>query len=139
MPERPLAQKIYSRIMRLYPRDFRSRFGGEMEQNFLDICSEREVRYEFRWLRVAWLFGDAIFQAGRENLSKLRREGFMKILDPSPRAALTVAAFLALPMAIILPTAILNIAPLNSYFQAQMQDTTGSGHAIGYFHWPQAW
>ena len=34
-------RKLYARMLRLYPRSFRDRFGEGMEQTFHDLCRER--------------------------------------------------------------------------------------------------
>lgn len=133
MPERKLTDKAYSQLLRLYPREFRERFGAEIEQNFADLSREREVRDEFKWLRVAWLFGESILQAVRQNAAEIGGRNVTKILSPTPRTALVVAILFALPMAIIFPVAVLNLEPLNGFFKTQLENENNSQHLIGLF------
>ena len=124
MPERGLPERIYSRLLRLYPREFRERFGGEMTQNFADLSKERGLIS--KWLRVAWLFSDALLQAGRENVFEFRRGRTMKEVSTTNRLGAIVGILCTLPGAIVVVLLVLGIEPPFARFF----DTTGEGPAV---------
>lgn len=111
MPDQKIAEKVYSKLLRLYPREFRERFGAEMQQNFVDLSRELEVSHRFKWMRAAWLFGDAIVQAGRENLVQIRRRNIMKEFLSSKRFAAVIGAATILPGVVMMTLLFLGIEP----------------------------
>ncbi len=73
----------YAALLRLYPRAFRERFGGEMAQTFRDMCQERrEARRGLAGL-AAWVFFETAGAILRENAIHM---------TPMTRTTLRVAA-----------------------------------------------
>src|SRR5262245_52488771 len=65
-------RKGYSKLLRLYPKPYRERFGKSMEQTFTDLCRER-VKTERGLFRFAlWMFFETAAAILRENLRYLR-------------------------------------------------------------------
>jgi hypothetical protein len=101
--------RAYAWLLRFYPAAWRRRFGAPMRQAFDDMCRER--RREGRPMAgfLAWTFAETAFGAGREQLRSVE----MRNLVADPRAALLLALLLALPGALLLSVAWLEIEPLN--------------------------
>jgi hypothetical protein len=79
--ERSIAgyRNIYARLLRLYPKPFRERFGEGMEQTFNDLCRER-TETEGRWFGfMLWIYVEAIAGIFRENITTMS-QGNKRIL-----------------------------------------------------------
>jgi len=124
-------EKLYSLLIRSYPREFRERFGTSMRQNYRDICGELGVHIYLKLLRIGWLFAEAAISAVREHLNEIRRGCIMKKGWLGPRAALVIGTLMALPMMIIFPVALLNIEPFNGYMSNALSDPNGRQHLGG--------
>jgi putative ABC transport system permease protein len=62
------SERIYRRLLHLYPREFRDEYGDEMSLLFRDRATESRIRL---WLQV---LGDLICHAPHEHLSALTRD-----------------------------------------------------------------
>lgn len=56
----------YAKLLRLYPRAFRERFGESMTQTFRDLSRDRSVN-------IAWIFFETIAGIIKEHMSELAR------------------------------------------------------------------
>jgi hypothetical protein len=60
-------RKLYARLLRLYPRPFRERFGEAMEQTFNDLCRQRARTGVGLAGFVLWMFAETSSAIIREN------------------------------------------------------------------------
>ena len=56
----------YRRLLRLYPRAYRERFGESMEQTFTDLCRERAGAF------ILWIFLETFASVVRERIAMLK-------------------------------------------------------------------
>ncbi|HEY2003709.1 MAG TPA: hypothetical protein VGH44_01175 [Candidatus Saccharimonadia bacterium] len=75
MSRQSRAERWYGHLLRLYPADYRERFGVEMQQTFRDLYREQRHPAAGFWARLA---ADAVRGAASENLA-LMRSGEMKL------------------------------------------------------------
>ncbi len=65
--------RAWSRLLRLYPTQFRERFGEGMEQTFADSCRQRRTEGVGLFGFVIWVFAETIVAIIREHVTRLRR------------------------------------------------------------------
>jgi hypothetical protein len=82
-------RKLYARLVRLYPRPYRERFGEGMEQTFNDLCRERTRTGQGLFTFALWAFS--------ETLISIMRESFMHNKNIS-RIAIGTRCLLLLPL-----------------------------------------
>ena len=63
----------YARLLRLYPTQFRERFGEAMEQTFADSYRERQTAGVGLFGFVIWVFAETFTAIIREHVTRLRR------------------------------------------------------------------
>jgi hypothetical protein len=63
----------YARLLRLYPTQFRERFGEGMEQTFADSCQRRRAAGVGLFGFVVWVFAETFTAIIREHVTRLRR------------------------------------------------------------------
>ena len=61
-------RNLYARLLRLYPKPYRERFGEEMEQTFNDLCRERREAGDGLFGFVLWVFAETSAGVIRENI-----------------------------------------------------------------------
>ena len=66
-------QAWYSKLLRLYPRPFRERFGESMTQTFHDLCRERRNARRSLFGLVLWIFFETSRGIVRENTAQMTR------------------------------------------------------------------
>ena len=69
---RDRARAAYRRLIALYPRSFRERFGESMAQTFDDVRRERRAAGRSMAGFVAWLFAETTLGVARENVARAR-------------------------------------------------------------------
>jgi hypothetical protein len=62
-------RNLYARLLRLYPKPYRERFGEEMEQTFNDLCRERGKVGKGLFGLVLWVFAETSAGIIRENIA----------------------------------------------------------------------
>lgn len=109
---------LYKRLISLYPRAFRTRFGESMEQTFKDICDERLNRAETLSLGfVGRFFIETFFGIVKENLLHLKKGITMENSIVQQRKSAIIGLILALPFMLTLLIVLSGIEPLNHYLQ----------------------
>src|SRR5262245_6061615 len=71
MPSKPFIQRCrnwYAKLLRLYPKPHRERFGEPMEQTFNDLCRERVKAERGLFSFALWMFFETSAAIIRENL-----------------------------------------------------------------------
>jgi UDP-N-acetylmuramyl pentapeptide phosphotransferase/UDP-N-acetylglucosamine-1-phosphate transferase len=63
----------YARLLRLYPTQFRERFGEGMEQTFADSCRRRRTAGVGLFGFVIWVFAETFTAIVREHVTRLGR------------------------------------------------------------------
>lgn len=61
-------RNLYAKLVRLYPKPYRERFGEGMEQTFNDLCRERKEVRGGMFGFVLWMFGETSAGIIRENI-----------------------------------------------------------------------
>lgn len=91
------SQKVFARLVRLYPRGFRKEYGRQITQIFRDCSKEALSTAGLNGLIHLWLttLPDLIKTAAQEHLKELNMNNFFS--DPQSRARL--AFILCLPLA----------------------------------------
>src|SRR4029453_4260277 len=51
-------RNLYAKLVRLYPKPYRERFGEGMEQTFNDLCRERREAGDGLFGFVSWVFAE---------------------------------------------------------------------------------
>jgi hypothetical protein len=64
-------RRFYARLLRLYPRAYRERFGEAMAQTFSDLCRERTDAGQGLFTLALWAFGDTFIGMLREHFSRV--------------------------------------------------------------------
>ena len=67
------ARAWYARLLRLYPTQFRERFGEGMEQTFADACRRRRTAGVGLFGFVIWVFAETFTAIIREHVTRYRR------------------------------------------------------------------
>jgi hypothetical protein len=100
--DRDAARRLYGKLLRLYPRAFRERFGESMEQTFADLCDERRRRTERgRFGFVLGLFVETAVGIGKERVLLIERGGMMKAIATDLRPAVMIGFLLVLPFVVL--------------------------------------
>lgn len=84
----------YSRLLRLYPRPFRRRFGEGMEQAFHDLLRERMARRRNPLPAALWMAADTLAGIFKENWTTMTQQNKNIV-----RIALVTAFLLLIPLA----------------------------------------
>ncbi|HWG58523.1 MAG TPA: hypothetical protein VN661_05705 [Candidatus Acidoferrales bacterium] len=84
----------YATLLRLYPRAFHERFGGEMAQTFRDLCRERREARRGLFGFALWIFFETLVGIAKENTTQMTPMG-KTIL----RVALGALGMLMVPIA----------------------------------------
>jgi hypothetical protein len=83
----------YSKLLRLYPRPFRERFGEGMAQTFHDLCREHRDAGRGLFGLALWIFCETLAGIVRENTSHMSQLGKTTL-----RVALGALAVLMVPL-----------------------------------------
>ncbi|HVT93267.1 MAG TPA: hypothetical protein VHD76_10520 [Bryobacteraceae bacterium] len=83
----------YARLLRLYPRPFRERFGESMAQTFQDLCREHEEAGRGLFGFALWIFCETLAGIVRENILRMDQLGKTVL-----RAALVALGLLMAPL-----------------------------------------
>ena len=87
----------YARLLRLYPTQFRERFGEGMEQTFADSCQGRRTAVMGLFGFVIWVFAETFTAIIREHVTLLKRNAMtddIRFLKTVKYAATTGAVLL---------------------------------------------
>src|SRR5829696_2250780 len=63
----------YAKLLRLYPKAYRERFGEGMEQTFNDLCHERVKAGRGLFSLALWMFVETLAAIVRENATTVMR------------------------------------------------------------------
>lgn len=85
----------YARLLRLYPKPYRERFGEGMQQTFNDLCRERSDVEDRLFGVVLWMFADTSVGILRENITLAIKQDITRRLIVW---AAVVAALLLIPL-----------------------------------------
>ena len=98
----------YARLLRLYPTQFRERFGEGMEQTFADSCRRRRTEGEGLFGFVIWVFAETIVAITREHVTRSRRQAMR---DDAVRFLKTVK-YSAIAVSVLMVAGILTLMVL---------------------------
>jgi hypothetical protein len=88
-------RKLYAKLLRLYPKPYRERFGEGMEQTFNDLCRERREAGDGLFGFVSWVFAETSAGIIRENLTFIIMQNITRRLSAW---AIIVAIILMAPL-----------------------------------------
>ena len=88
-------RNLYARLLRLYPKPYRERFGEEMEQTFNDLCRERRKAGDGLFGFVLWVFAETSAGIIRENITLVLMQNITRRLIVW---AVVVALILLIPL-----------------------------------------
>lgn len=93
-------ERAYKKLLTLYPRPFRERFGESMEQTFGDLCDEwaKSDAPTFRNLLV--IFADTARGVLREHMSGITKKTSIRSAIGNPWAAAMISLVLCIPFAV---------------------------------------
>lgn len=126
MAELKTVRVIYKKLVALYPREFRERFGEAMEQTFDDLCRDRQRTAG----RISAGFAARQFtetSAGiiTEHFLRLKKGEVMENILTNRRAAAAIAFLMAMPFAVLLLIETNNIEPLSGAFRGLTTNADG--------------
>jgi hypothetical protein len=88
-------RRLYARLLRLYPRPYRERFGEGMEQTFGNLCRERREAGDGLFGFVLWMFVETSVGMIRENMTFMIMQNTKRLIV----WAIVAALILAIPLA----------------------------------------
>ena len=101
----------YARLVRLYPKPYRERFGAAMEQTFNDLCRERLKAKEGLFSFAVWTFFETSAAIIREHATTILRFSVKRGLTIFLRVVVSLIAIAALAVCILgLPTVVVKEA-----------------------------
>lgn len=99
--EQEIVQKLYKKLLTLYPRTFKEQLGESMEQTFNDLCTEKRRTKSKLFGFVLWTFLETATGIFREHLVLISPGDVMQsILKPVGSSAL-ISFLLILPFMIM--------------------------------------
>lgn len=100
--EQGAVEKLYGKLLRLYPRAFRERLGESMQQTFADLYREQRRRSESGVARLMlWIFLDTAIGICRERLLLVREGVVMQALTRNLIPSALLSLLLILPLMIM--------------------------------------
>lgn len=99
--ERSIARyrNLYAKLLRLYPKSYRERFGEGMEQTFHDLCRERRETGDGWFGFVLWMFVETSAGVIRENMTLILMQNIARRLIVW---AVVIALILLIPLVLTL-------------------------------------
>ena len=88
-------RNLYAKLLRLYPKPYRERFGEGMEQTFNDLCRERGKAGKGLFGFVLWVFAETSAGIIRENITFVLMQNITRRLIVW---AVVVALILLIPL-----------------------------------------
>ena len=130
MNEQGTIPTLYRKLLTLYPRQFRERFGESMEQTFHDLCKERQKKSG--WFSfVLWMFVETTVGIVREYVLLITQGVMMTNILPNARSAGLVSSIL-LAVALVVAPAI--------YLFGNLRDAMGPfSYALADFLYGPVW
>lgn len=90
----------YAKLLRLYPKPYRERFGEAMEQTFNDLCRERVKAGSGLFRLVLWAFLETFAALLRENAKMIVRSAMNRCSTIFLRLVISLIAIAALAVCI---------------------------------------
>ena len=88
-------RRLYAKLLRLYPKSYRERFGEGMEQTFNDLCRERGKAGKGLFGLVLWVFAETSARVIKENLAFIAMQNITRRLSAW---AIIVGIILMIPL-----------------------------------------
>jgi hypothetical protein len=93
-------EKAYKKLLTLYPRSFRERFGESMEQTYRDLCNEWAQNTPVRFGFLLRIFVDTGIGALREHMSQITQKISIRSAVTNPWSAAIISLALCLPFVV---------------------------------------
>lgn len=104
---------LYKKLLTLYPRGFRERLEGSMQQTFNDLYKEREQHPEHESFSfVFWMFSKTFIGIIREHILLMKQESIMKTILSNPTSTAITSFILCLPLAVPYVIIVSDMQPL---------------------------
>lgn len=101
MYERKIIQKLYKKLLALYPRIFREQLGESMEQTFQDLWNERQQMQQGVSSFVLWTFIDTAMGIFREHLLLISTGGSMQTTLKTLGSSALISFLLLVPFMVM--------------------------------------
>lgn len=93
-------EALYKKVVALYPREFRERFGESMEQTFSDLCNEWAKTTPVTFGLLLRIFADTGIGAMREHMSQITKKISIRSAVTNPWSAAIISLVLCLPFVV---------------------------------------
>ncbi len=94
-------RRCYAKLLRLYPKPYRKRFGEGMEQTFNDLCRERLKAETALFSFALWTFFETSAAIIRENAAMVMRCSMMRGSTIFLRVVISLIAIAALAVCVL--------------------------------------
>jgi hypothetical protein len=115
-------RNLYAKLLRLYPRAYRERFGEEMEQTFNDLCRERREAGDGLLGFALWVFAETSARIISENITLVLMQNITRRLIVW---AVVVALILLIPLVAMQFTSEVNWTLIDFAFASVLLFGTG--------------
>ena len=92
----------YAKLLRLYPKPYRERFGEAMEQTFHDLCRERVKAERGLFTFALWTFFETSVAIIRENTTTIMKPDSTIFLKTVKYGAITLSALMVAGIATLM-------------------------------------
>ena len=99
--EQEIVQKLYRKLLTLYPRTFKEQLGESMEQTFHDLWNEKRQTKKELFSFVLWTFIETFIGICREHLLLISPGDIMQTILKTIRSPALISLLLILPFMIM--------------------------------------
>lgn len=119
---------FYKKLLALYPRVFRERFGESMQQTFNDLCNERKQQAkQISFGFLFWMLIETFAGIVKEHLIQIKGGKIMENIISNNKSSAVIGFLLAMPLAVLLLIEMYDIAPLSGFFKTLTTEADGQG------------
>lgn len=106
---------LYKKLLALYPRRFKERFGEPMLQTFNDLYKERHTGKMFSF--IAYTFVETAMGIMQEHMLLISQGDTMKMLSSNPKSAALIGFLCSLPFIVVNALVANQVQPILSFIR----------------------